>query len=306
MTHSRPDPGPSLDFETREVRETHLSWVFMGERDVLKIKKPVDLGFVDFRDLEDRRRACESEVALNRRLAPADVYLGCVPLYRAGANALARNGTGDPVEWAVHMRRLSDADRADVLLRHDELRFEHLDAVAARIATFHRAARGDARTAEYGRPERIAHNVQENFAQAGDLPIELVGLQNALEIEVRQLEFVRAHAELFLARADDGHVRDGHGDLRLEHVYLTAGAEPIVLDCIEFADRFRFADTCADVAFFSMDLGRLGRTDLAERFLARYARDANDFDLYRLVDFYEGYRAYVRAKIAWVSLRSFW
>ena len=69
MTHSRPDPGPSLDFETREVRETHLSWVFMGERDVLKIKKPVDLGFVDFRDLEDRRRACESEVALNRRLA---------------------------------------------------------------------------------------------------------------------------------------------------------------------------------------------------------------------------------------------
>ena len=298
MTQPRPDPRPALDLETREVRETHLSWVFMGERDVWKIKKPVDLGFVDFRDLDDRHRACELEVELNRRLAPADVYMGCVPLRRSTTNALTPEGSGEPVEWAVHMRRLPDADRADVLLRQGELRSEHLDAVAARVAAFHAAARADERTAAHGRPERIAHNVQENFAQAGDLPIELVGLQNALEIEVVQLEFVRAHAELFLARVNDGHVRDGHGDLRLEHVYLTPGIDPIVLDCIEFADRFRFADTCADVAFLSMDLARLGRTNLAERFLARYARDANDYDLYRLVDFYESYRAYVRAKIA--------
>jgi aminoglycoside phosphotransferase family enzyme/predicted kinase len=298
MERSRPDSAPALDFDTRELRETHLSWVFLGEHDVYKIKKPLDLGFVDFRTLEARRVACDAEVRLNRRLAPGDVYRGSVPLYRVAAGRLSRTGTGEPVEWAVHMRRLPDSDRGDVLLRHGELRVEHVDAVATRIAQFHEASRRDAETAAYGRPERIAHNVQENFHQAGDLPFELVGLQSALEIEVRQLEFLRAYPERFLDRMRAGHVRDGHGDLRLEHVYLAAGAEPIVLDCIEFADRFRFADTCADVAFLSMDLGRLGRTDLAERFLARYARDANDFDLYRLVDFYEGYRAYVRAKIA--------
>jgi aminoglycoside phosphotransferase family enzyme/predicted kinase len=302
MERSRPDSAPSLDFEALELRETHLSWVFLGEHDVYKIKKPLDLGFVDFRTLEARRVACDAEIRLNRRLAPEDVYLGAVPLYRVATGALTRTGSGEPVEWAVHMRRLADGDRGDVLLRRGELRVEHVDAVATRIAQFHQGARRDDETAEYGRPERIAHNVQENFAQAGDLPIELVGFQSALEIEVRQLEFLRARTELFVARMRDGHVRDGHGDLRLEHVYLPAGAEPVVLDCIEFADRFRFADTCADVAFLSMDLARLGRTDLAERFLARYARDANDFDLYRLVDFYESYRAYVRAKIACLRL----
>jgi aminoglycoside phosphotransferase family enzyme/predicted kinase len=291
-------------FETQEVRETHISWVFLGADEVLKIKKPVALGFLDFGTLEKRRRACEAEVELNRRLAPDDVYRGAVPLFQAPDGRLGLEENGVPAEWAVRMRRLPDEARADVRLRRGQLRKRDVDVVASLLARFHERARVDAVTSSFGRPDRVAYNVQENFAQVGALPVELVGLRSALEIEVRQLEFLRAHGELFQKRIDDGRVRDGHGDLRLEHVYLSAGADPVVLDCIEFDDRFRFADVCADIAFLSMDLARMGRADLAERLLARYARESNDFELYALIDFYESYRAYVRGKIACLSLAS--
>jgi len=93
-----------------------------------------------------------------------------------------------------------------------------------------------------------------------------------------------------------GKVRDGHGDLRLEHVYLRPA--PTIIDCIEFNERFRYGDVCSDIAFLTMDLARAGRVDLSERLLATYAAAADDFDLYGLVDFYEGYRAVVRGKVA--------
>ncbi len=99
-------------------------------------------------------------------------------------------------------------------------------------------------------------------------------------------------------RIAQGRIRDGHGDLRLEHVYVGPGGAIRVLDCIEFNERFRYADVCADIAFLSMDLAAHGRVDLAERLLATYAREADDYDLYSVVDFYESYRAFVRGKVA--------
>src|SRR6185369_962358 len=110
--------------------------------------------------------------------------------------------------------------------------------------------------------------------------------------------FLRGKHELFAKRIAQGAIRDGHGDLRLEHVFFSPDGDFDVIDGVEFDERYRWADVTADVAFLAMDLARLGRVDLAERFLAVYARTANDFELYRLVDFYESYRACVRAKIA--------
>jgi predicted kinase len=125
-----------------------------------------------------------------------------------------------------------------------------------------------------------------------------------LEVEQWQLGFLEQHAALFARRAQEGYVRDGHGDLRLEHVYFTSDEEPVIIDCIEFNERFRFADVCADLAFLSMDLGCHGRVDLKERLLATYARESGDYGLFALVDFYESYRAYVRAKVSAFSLAS--
>jgi aminoglycoside phosphotransferase family enzyme/predicted kinase len=288
-----PEPRPAQV----EVRETHVSLVFLGERDVYKVKKPVELGFLDFRTIDRRKEACAAEVELNARLAP-DVYLGVVPVVRRKGGSFAFGGDGEVVDWAVHMKRMQDAERADVLLAKGRLTGPILDAVADRIAAFHAASKPDARAAELGAPAAVARNVVENFAQTRAVIAAHLARDEAAEIEAWQLRFLRERAPLFEARVAAGRVRDGHGDLRLEHVYVGKSGRITVLDCIEFNERFRVADVASDIAFLAMDLAWRGRVDLAERLLARYALASGDYDLYALVDFYESYRAYVRGKVA--------
>lgn len=280
-----------------ELIETHISWVLLLDRDVFKVKKPVDLGFLDFRSIDQRKLACEAEVRLNTRLA-SGVYRGVVPI-RSGEDGHGRiDGIGPIVDWAVHMARLPDEGRADLMLARGALRDDAIDVLAKRIAAFHAAARSDAGTARFGTSEAVASNIAENFAQTRDAVGKYLSVEDADEIVRWQTAFVRGHDALFAQRIAACRVRDGHGDLRLEHVYFGSSGPPTVIDCIEFSDRFRFGDVCGDIAFLSMDLAAHGRVDLAERLLARYAREANDFDLYALVDFYESYRAYVRGKVA--------
>ncbi len=289
-----------------ELAETHISWVLLGPRDVYKIKKPIDLGFLDFSTLERRRRACEAEVALNGRLAPA-IYLGVEAIVARGpgfgfvAPQAGAPEVGAPVEWTVHMVRLPEARRADRLLAAGTLGAGELERLAARLAAFHREARADGDTAAGGALEVVRRNVAENFAQGRKSLERCLSPAEGRELERWQLGFLAENAELFARRAAAGRVRDGHGDLRLDHVYFleAGGAERlVVVDCIEFNERFRVADVAADVAFLAMDLTRSRRPDLAEIFLAAYAREADDFGLYGVVDFYESYRAHVRAKIA--------
>jgi hypothetical protein len=280
-----------------ELRETHISWVFLGRDRVLKVKKPVDLGFLDFRTLAARRVACEAEVALNRRLAP-DVYLGLVPVTRDASGRHALGGSGEPVDWAVEMRRLSDADACDARLRTGRLQRADLMRVAEHLARFHASARADAETAKFGSPAVIRRNAAENFEQTRESAPRYLDRLALAEIERWQLGFVDGHADLFERRAREGRVRDGHGDVRLEHVYLDAEGAIAIIDCIEFNERFRYADVCADLAFLAMDLASHRAPILAEHLCAAYARASDDWDLYALLDFYQGYRATVRAKVS--------
>ena len=279
-----------------ELQETHISWVFLECDDVWKVKKPVDLGFLDFSTPEKRRWACDEEVRLNRRLAPS-VYRGVVPITCDRAGRYGFGGSGPAVDWAVHMARLPDDARGDRRLARELLSAGDIERVADHLAVFHAGARCDEETTRYGSVKVISDNVRENFEQTRDIIGAYLSPEQAREIETRQCLFLSRRRDLFAARQTAGRVRDGHGDLRLDHVYLS-DAEVTIVDCIEFNRRFRFADVCADVAFLAMDLTWRGRADLAEHFLAAYARQANDYDLYPLVDFYESYRAFVRGKIA--------
>ncbi len=279
-----------------ELIETHISWVFLADAEVFKVKRPVELGFLDFTTVEARRQACEAELHLNRRLAP-DVYLGVVPVTIGENGVHTIDGDGRIVDWAVRMRRLSDETRGDALLLSGALGPSRIDDLADRVAAFHAAARCDAGTSQHGEVATIRNNVRENFAQTRDSIAEYLNAAQAREIETWQLGVLRDEAR-FEARIDAGRVRDGHGDLRLEHVYFEGDGSIAIIDCIEFNDRFRFGDVCADIAFLSMDLGWHGRVDLAERLLARYARATHDYGLYSVVDFYESYRAFVRGKIS--------
>ena len=279
-----------------ELVETHISWVFLGEAEVIKVKRPVDLGFLDFTTAEKRREACDAEVRLNRRLAPA-VYIDVVPITVDAAGVHGIAGRGAVVDWAVRMRRLAVESRADELLRAGLLEPEHIDELAIRIVRFHEEARCDAETSKHGDVATIRSNVKENFAQTRASIGDYLSAQQAHEIEDWQLDVLRDE-DRFTARVDKARVRDGHGDLRLEHVYFETDRSITIIDCIEFNERFRYGDVCADIAFLSMDLAWHGRVDLAERFLARYAKESNDYDLYSVVNFYESYRAFVRGKVA--------
>ncbi|MBW2380998.1 MAG: hypothetical protein JRG70_15855 [Deltaproteobacteria bacterium] len=201
-----------------ELIETHISWVFLGAADVFKVKRPVDLGFLDFTTLEKRREACDAEVRLNRRLAP-EVYIDVVPitLNAEGVHEIAGRGTA--VEWAVHMRRLPAERRADELLQAGRLEPRHVDLLASCVSRFHEGARCDTETSRHGDVVTIRHNVKENFDQTRTSIGDYLNPEQARQIEAWQLH-VLEDEDRFTARVDAGRVRDGHGDLRLEHVYF--------------------------------------------------------------------------------------
>lgn len=280
-----------------ELRETHISLVFLTEQSVYKVKKPVALGFLDFTTLDARKRFCEIEVALNQRLAP-DVYRGVVPILRDAQGVHRIGGTGEASEWAVEMRRLPDRDCAQTRLYEGRLDRHALERLAAHLARFHAQARCDEETSRYGRVDAIETNVRENFEQTRQSAVRFLSAAELVELERWQLGFLRQNRPRFEARIAGRRARDCHGDLRLEHCYLDDAGTVAIIDCIEFSDRFRYGDVASDVAFLAMDLTWHGRHDLSEAFLAAYARAACDYDLYGVVDFYESYRAYVRGKVS--------
>ncbi|MFN2114654.1 MAG: AAA family ATPase [Anaerolineae bacterium] len=282
-----------------DVVQTHISVVFLVGDRAYKIKKPLDLGFLDFTTLERRRHFCEEEVRLNSRLAP-DVYLGVVPITRAGSELIV-GGTGDPVEYAVAMRRLPDEATLEAHLERGDLDGRLLRLVAERVAAFHEAAAAGDEVSRWGSYDVVAGNARENFEQIapyiGDTVSQPV-YDRLLAITEADLARLR---DLIETRAARDVPRDTHGDLHLKHVYRFADAEApgdlVAVDCIEFNERFRFADPVADIAFLAMDLAYRGRPDLAERFADAYFRATGDDEGRALLGFYLGYRAIVRGKV---------
>jgi aminoglycoside phosphotransferase family enzyme/predicted kinase len=271
---------------------THISWVFLTDRDVWKLKRPVDYGFVDYSTLDRRRLCCEDEVRLNRRLAP-DVYLGVVPV-RLAPHGYWFGPDGKIVEYAVRMRRLPEERSAEALLRRGALTSGHLERLATRLARFF----ADAVPApEAGTIEAIRENVTENFVQVEPFVGRFVSREMFDAVRRWQVGVLEREPARFAARVAQRRIRDGHGDLRLEHVYFE-DTDPVVIDCVEFNARLRCGDAAADVAFLAMELTARARADLAERFLADFALESDDYDLYGVVDFYAGYRAWVRGKVA--------
>lgn len=279
--------------ERVEPVETHMAWVFLAGEHAYKMKKPVRYPFLDFSTLEAREEDCRREVRLNRRLAP-EVYLGVVPLTREPTGRLALNGPGEPVEWLVVMRRLPRSRLLDQSLKRGTVDRGDLKPVARLLARFYRDARREpVAAAEYVR--RIERELYETLDELG---VEEFGLERERlgGVRTRLLGRLDEHRPLLAARARGGHVVEGHGDLRPEHVYL--GPPPAVIDCLEFRREFRVLDPADELAFLSMECRRLGAPWVGDVFFEEYTSATEDAPPAELVDFYASRRACIRAKLA--------
>lgn len=282
-----------------EVVETHASWVLLTGEHAYKLKKPVNLGFLDYSTLAKRQAACSEELRLSRALAP-ELYLEVVPI-TGSVQAPVMNGAGTPIEYALHMREFDRNQQLDALLAAGRLDERDLDSVADYVAAFHLGAPRAAAQGPYGVPAELQAAVRDNFDTlmpllAGDYAAELTRVQ-AWSVA----EYARCR-ELMESRRAQGWIRECHGDLHLANL-ARYGGRLLAFDRIEFDPALRWLDVLNDAAFLVMDLLARGRRDLAWRFLNGYLQHTGDYRGLPLLRYYLVYRALVRAKVVLLKAR---
>jgi aminoglycoside phosphotransferase family enzyme len=279
--------------ETVELLQTQMSFVFLAGEFVYKVKKTVNLGYLDYTTLEKRRDLCEHEVELNRRLCP-DTYLGVLPVVKDG-NTIRLGGSGNTIEYAVKMRYLPQERMMNVLLPRNEVSSEMMERVAQRLAEFHRKAETNTAISVFGSLDSIKTNVDENFNQTEKSVGRTISPAGYSRIMAYAQSFMKNNTALFQQRIAEGRIRDCHGDLHAAHICFIDGL--CIYDCIEFNDRFRYCDVASEIAFLAMDLDHYGRSDLSRVFTESYVNYTGDNGLFPLLAFYKCYRAYVRGKV---------
>lgn len=271
-----------------------MSFIFIAGDYTYKTKKPVNLGYLDYTTLEQRKKFCCQELELNRRLSPG-AYLDVVPIKQT-CNSFNLEGPGNIIEYAVKMKTLPRGRMMDVLLPMGKVTPDMLKQVAVKMAGFHSRAATDDRISSFGSLEAVRVNTDENFDQTEKYIGKIIPRSVFDLIKSRTNSFIDENRALFQKRATEGRIRDCHGDLHAAHICF---AEDIyIYDCIEFNERFRYCDVASEIAFLSMDIDRYGRADLSETFIQAYIEASQDAGIARLLDFYKCYRAYVRGKVA--------
>lgn len=307
----RPDPGDRVPLadklaflaepaqwaelrpQTVELRETHMSWLFLTERHAHKLKKPTRLPHLDFTALAARHRACRAELRLNRRLAP-DVYEGLNTLC-VGADGRLCWGPGEAVvEWLVRMGRLPERRMLSFALSTGAPDAGDLERVARRLAEFYGglpavqvpfAMRRSWLDAEIARSFETL--VRPEFALDRTL---------TERVAARLVEVMLTTSEMFVARHQAGRIVEGHGDLRPEHVCL--GNPPVIIDCLEFSRRLRIVDPVDELAFLALECAMAGAPEVGLRLQRGYETYARDRPPERLIAFHTGYRALLRARLS--------
>ena len=285
--------GPACTSVT--VLETHISYVLLTGKHAYKLKKAVDLGFLDFTTLASRRFFCEQELRLNRRLAP-ELYLDVVAI-TGTIDEPVIDGKGPVLEYAVKMREFPQDALASRVLDRNELGVADIDMLAAKVAAFHATSQKAAADSTFGAPETILRAALANYKSL------LAGAASPAErrtIEALHTWTEREHAArnaAFRGRREGGFVRECHGDLHLGNIAVIDG-EVTIFDCIEFNEQMRWIDVMSEVAFTAMDLQDRGHAELAHRFVNAYLEITGDYAGLSVLRFYLVYRALVRAKIA--------
>ena len=292
--------GLGTDVERIHLFETHISYVLLAGTYAFKIKKAVNLQFLDFSTLAARRHYCEEELRLNRPLAPS-VYLDVVAITGTVETPVI-GGSGPALEYALRMRQFGqDALLSDMLAR-GALTATHIDRLAEVVAAFHRATNRAGPDAPYGRLEDILQPALENFTQLLAVVEETPDRVVLQSLQTWTRGASASCASLFEDRRSHGFVRECHGDLHLRNIALVDG-DVTLFDRLEFNESMRWIDVMNDVAFVVADLQERERPDLAARFLTRYLETTGDYAGLGVLRFYLVYRSMVRAKVARLRMR---
>lgn len=282
-----------------DLIQTHISWVLLAGEFAYKIKKPVRLPFLDFSTLALRKASCQDELRLNRRYAP-DIYLGLVAICNTPQTPLL-DGPGEPIEYAIRMRRFDEAGRLDRVCARGDLRPGHLSDLAETLAAFHAAADLAPPATRFGSPDAILAAALENFEELqqntglpGMTP-RLAALRDWTETQHRQL------SPMMQARKLAGRVRECHGDLHLGNLVVIDGRVRL-FDCIEFNEDLRWIDVASDIAFTYVDLLAHQQSGLANWFVNEVLSHSGDYEAAAVLRFYAVYRALVRAKVALIRI----
>ncbi|MFM0511706.1 hypothetical protein [Paraburkholderia sp. RL17-373-BIF-A] len=288
-----PGQPPAVD-----VIETHMSWVFLTDQYVYKLKKPVRYDRLDFTTLEARRFYCAEELRLNRRLAES-VYLDVVPLVETANGTIQLGGEGAVTDWLVKMRRLPADRMLDCAITHGSVGTDDARAVAKRLGEFHMTLPPAPITpVEYRR--RLRQGIDECERELCD-PTFALSVGQVRSLCVAQRELLERNPDSFDQRVHEGRIIEGHGDLRPEHVCL---APPLaIIDCLEFSPEYRTLDTADELGFLALECERLGAPEFGQVLLEAYGAVTGDRPVAALVHFYQSYRAGVRAKVAAWHLR---
>jgi uncharacterized protein len=293
----RPDSYPERP-RAVEVKESHMSWVFLTETHAYKLKKPVRYSYLDYSTLAARAENCAAEVRLNRRFAPA-VYLGVVPLTLDSSDHLRLGGAGETCDWLVKMVRLPAERTLEAQIERGEVDEAQLRAAVHVLTRVYRQAASVDMTAAAYR-QRFQSDVRENLAELTDPAFALTSDLPEL-VAAAQQRFLEIDAALLDARVESGRIVEAHGDLRPEHIYL--GDPPIIMDCLEFNRDLRLLDPVDELAYLAIECHRLGAPHLGDVVLETYRAETGDRPLARLIDFYASLRAMLRAKLAIWHLR---
>lgn len=292
LRHAKDWPDVELPIE---MMQTHISVLLLSRSYVIKLKKPVDFGFLDYTTLKKRLKACEDEIRLNRRLCPS-TYIGLGGVVDFAGQIGFSGRTGKIVDYGVWMRRLPEDRMLDRMIANNRVTESVIDRVASRLSEFHHAAARGPEVEKWGSLAEIRHNWEENFTQMEPFIYRTISATAFETIRSWVYEELETKPELFIRRARDGRIVDGHGDLRCESICVK-DAVICIYDCIEFNDRFRCGDVASEVAFLAMDLDARGRPDLGYYFTEAYQRRTTDREFFRLLSFYRCYRAFVRGKV---------
>jgi aminoglycoside phosphotransferase family enzyme/predicted kinase len=279
-----------------ELIETHISWILLTGEYAYKLRKPVNLGFVDFSTPERRHWFSLEELRLNRRLAP-ELYVEVRSIHGPVRSAHL-GGTGAVIDTVVKMRQFSQSQLLPAVLERGELRSDHLEHLAGDLARFHADAAVATADSGFGSALAVTAPALENLKVLEQLAperLERLPLAAWTRAEAARLQ------EHFQQRLLQGAVREGHGDLHLGNM-LFSGGRIRVFDCLEFSPTLRWIDVSSDMAFLAMDLRQRGRSDLAGVVLHHWLEASGDYDGLRAWRWYRVYRALVRAKVAALRL----